>query len=352
MKKYRLRDTFFIIFLIAVTIGFFRVIAPYIISLCIAFILTDIFSRPYNWFIKKKINNKIAAGLTVGLIVLVIVIPLTLGSLILIRQVNNVFVNNWASMKKSVTSVVNVILNHLPELNMTSETNGVREIASRIVSTFDKFIGFFVSLVQQAFLSISKMLFHFVIILYIIYFLLFQGKQFIRKVQYTVPLNNNDESELLKGLSRIVDATIIGTMFIGVMEGIYGSIIFAVVGIKGFMIWGLLMAVFSMIPVIGTNTILVPTAIGMLILGNYWEAVVIIAAGSSGILLSQNVIKPKLVGDRSGLHPAIIVVSTLGGIAWLGLIGFLIGPLIASLFVLTWEQFTKRYQQELIDSNG
>jgi predicted PurR-regulated permease PerM len=73
----------------------------------------------------------------------------------------------------------------------------------------------------------------------------------------------------------------------------------------------------------------------------------LIGLGFGGVALTQNVVKPKLLGDRAGLHPGLVLLSTIGGIAWLGLIGFLVGPLLAALFIIVWEQFAKRYSQAL-----
>ena len=67
-----------------------------------------------------------------------------------------------------------------------------------------------------------------------------------------------------------------------------------------------------------------------------------ILLGLGGVAITQNVVKPKLLGDRTGLNPALALLATIGGIAWLGLIGFLVGPLLASLFIVVWQQFGKR----------
>ena len=91
-----------------------------------------------------------------------------------------------------------------------------------------------------------------------------------------------------------------------------------------------------------------PAGIIAIILGDVGRGIGLIAVGVAGTVVSQNLIRPKLVGDRAGLHPALVLVSTLGGLVSLGLIGFIVGPVIATLAVILWEQFAVRHG----DPNG
>ena len=93
--------------------------------------------------------------------------------------------------------------------------------------------------------------------------------------------------------------------------------------------------------------VLVPAGAILIVTGRVFSGITVIALGLAGVAITQNLIKPKLLGDRSGLNPALALLATIGGIMWLGLIGFLVGPLLASLFIVVWRQFGKRYQAEL-----
>ena len=105
--------------------------------------------------------------------------------------------------------------------------------------------------------------------------------------------------------------------------------------------------VLSMIPLIGSNLIIIPAGLTVMLGGRPLAGLFIILAGVVGVAVTQNVVKPKLLGDRTGLHPALALLATLGGIAWLGLIGFLVGPVVASVFIVVWRQFARRYQRLL-----
>ena len=124
--------------------------------------------------------------------------------------------------------------------------------------------------------------------------------------------------------------------------------LFALFGIPSAALWGLIMVVLSALPMVGINVAIVPAGVVLIIMGDIGRGVGLIVAGVAGVVLSQNVLRPKLVGDRSGLHPALVLLATLGGLAWLGLIGFVIGPILATLAMIAWQQFANR-QREAAD---
>jgi predicted PurR-regulated permease PerM len=150
----------------------------------------------------------------------------------------------------------------------------------------------------------------------------------------------------------MTSATMVSTLIIGIIEGLFGGILFLIFGLPSPVLWGVVMLIVSMIPLVGTNVIIVPAGIVMIASGRYFAGIVIIILGLVGITLSQNLLKPKLLGNRSGLHPALVLISTLGAIIWIGVIGFLVGPLMASLFIVVWNQFGFKYREELDSRNS
>jgi predicted PurR-regulated permease PerM len=128
-------------------------------------------------------------------------------------------------------------------------------------------------------------------------------------------------------------------------------VLFLVFGLPSPFLWGVITMVLSMIPLIGTNIVLIPTGLITLFSGRPAAGLIIIITGAVGVAITQNVVKPKLLGDRTGLHPALALLATIGGIAWLGLIGFLVGPVLAALFIVVWRQFARRYRTLLDGKN-
>jgi predicted PurR-regulated permease PerM len=186
---------------------------------------------------------------------------------------------------------------------------------------------------------------HFCIVMFLLFYMLADGKQILERIQKIIPLKDEEENQFFDRLQKVIDALVMNTFLIGIIEGTYGAVLFAIVGIPSPFFWGLLMSLFSIIPFLGANTILVPAAIIEFLLGNFWKGLIILIFGVGAVFIDQHIIKNRLDGSRSGMHPAIVFLACFGGIISLGLVGFLAGPVIAALFLVAWQQFANRYQQ-------
>lgn len=355
MKKYTLGDWFFLVLLVALSFAFYRLISYFIIDVFLAFILTNLFKGIHN-FLKLKFSNKISALISIILVLFGIIIPVIVVGLLLSNEAANTIItikHNWPKIQglfnqdtfSNLQSKIPLIKNYSFSLDQLE----LQKHLTTVVSTSTEFI---MNLFRHAFVNISVMLFHLIIVLFLLYFFLVEGKNILAKIQYLIPLRDDDAKELFTDMTRVTEATLLGTIIIGLIEGIYGAIIFFIFGIPSALFWGVIMMVVSMIPIVGINSILVPAGIILIVMGNWISGITIILLSYGGTTITQNYLKPNLVGIRGGLHPAIVLISTLGGLSWMGLIGFIIGPVIAALFISIWNQFGRRFKTELLDLNN
>ena len=161
----------------------------------------------------------------------------------------------------------------------------------------------------------------------------------------TIPFSDRDIDQIAAETFSTTSATLISTIIIGFLEGMLAAVLFIACGLPSPFFWGVITMVLSMIPLIGSNLIIIPAGIATIAGGS------VVFIGFVGVAITQNIVKPKLLGDRTGLHPALALLATIGGIAWLGLIGFLVGPVLAALFIVVWRQFAKRYKTLLDGKN-
>jgi predicted PurR-regulated permease PerM len=186
----------------------------------------------------------------------------------------------------------------------------------------------------------------------LLYFLFIDGKKMIERIQFLIPLKDSEEQELIQKLEKVADAIVFNTFMLAFLEGTYGGILFAILGISSPIFWGLIMTFLAIIPFIGTNTILVPMAIYQFASGNIWIGIIILVVGTGPVAINQHLIRPRLDGYKSGMHPGIMFISSMGGLAVMGVPGFLAGPMIAGLFVVMWNLFGIRYKNKLEQYNN
>ena len=130
------------------------------------------------------------------------------------------------------------------------------------------------------------------------------------------------------------------------MQGALGGIAFWFLGVQGALLWGVLMAFLSLLPAVGAALIWVPVAVYFLLTGAIWQGVSLIAFGVLVIGLVDNILRPILVGKDTALPDFIVLITTVGGMALLGLNGFVIGPVIAALFMTLWDIFSSGKQKQ------
>jgi predicted PurR-regulated permease PerM len=130
-----------------------------------------------------------------------------------------------------------------------------------------------------------------------------------------------------------------GNLVVAGVQGVMGGAIFWFYGIHAPVLWGVVMAFTSLLPA-GSAVVWLPVAITLLATGSIWKGVVLIVYGSLAIGLVDNVLRPILVGKDARLPDYVVLVSTLGGLALFGLNGFVIGPVIAALFIAAWRILT------------
>ena len=201
------------------------------------------------------------------------------------------------------------------------------------------------SLTQAAFAGVASFALRLAVVVYVVIYLLLDGKRLLDRLYRLFPLDRAHTRELMEHASRTLDATVLGTMVIALIEGAFGGLLFLIFGFTSPTLWGLIMMLISVLPLVGINAVIVPAGIIAIVLGDVGSGVGVIVVGVAGAVMSQNVLRPRLVGDRSGLHPVLVLLSSLGGLTWLGLVGFFIGPVIATLFLLAWEQFASRREE-------
>lgn len=172
--------------------------------------------------------------------------------------------------------------------------------------------------------------------LYVTYFLLRDGKDIGPKLTATLPMERNVAEQLVERFLVIVRATVKGSMVVGLVQGALGAATFWIAGVSSAVLFGLLMAIFSLLPALGPAIVWLPVAIWLLASGAIWQGVVVIASGVLVIGMADNLLRPILVGRDTGIPDWLILVTTLGGIATMGLLGIVAGPLAGGLVIAGW----------------
>jgi predicted PurR-regulated permease PerM len=181
------------------------------------------------------------------------------------------------------------------------------------------------------------------LMLYVAFFMLRDGPKLIALLVRALPLGDERGQLLFAKFVEVTRATVKGSLAVAAVQGSLGGLIFWVLNIHGALLWGVVMVVLSLIPVIGAGLIWAPVAIYLLAVGEWVKGFILIAFGVGIIGLVDNILRPILVGRDTKLPDYIVLLSTLGGFVVFGTNGFVIGPLVAALFAAFWEIFIREF---------
>ena len=348
MNRDYISKTTLLCLVVIISALFLTMIHQFLMAIFMAGLFSAMVS-PLHHRLTAKLHGRetLASILTVLGIVLLVLTPLAVLITLVVTQAISVgqSVTPWVQGFIKEPSTLSALLEKVPHYE---EILPYRDIiiqkAGEMVGTLSTFL--IDSLSAFTKLTIDA-IFSSIIMLYVMFYFLSMGDVLLRKILYFLPMDNNNEQKLLNRFTSVARATIKGTLIIGVMQGAICGIAFAIAGIHGPVFWGSVMAVMSIIPAFGTAIIWLPALIILALTGNF--AGVAILAVLCGAVAGNldNILRPRLVGKDTEMHDLFVLFGTLGGISMFGLLGIILGPIVAALFITIWEIYGDAFHKYL-----
>ena len=343
MNEETLKDRSLTILLALVSIAFIWILLPFYGAVFWAVILAILFA-PLQRRLQLKFGweRNLTSLLTLSICLLIAILPVIVLSILLIQEGAALYKNiesgelDIAGYVTQFKHILPPYFQHLLDRFGMGELNGLREKIVKSAMTGGQ------ELAAKAFIfgqGTFEFIVSFFIMLYLLFFFLRDGAELARKVRAAVPLEEQQKRRLQLKFNRVVRATVKGNLLVAITQGALGGLIFWFLDIPSVLLWAVLMAFLSLLPAVGAGIVWVPVAAFFLLTGAIWQGVVLGLFGIFVIGLVDNVLRPILVGKDTRMPDYMILISTLGGLAIFGLNGFVIGPLIAALFMASWDIF-------------
>jgi predicted PurR-regulated permease PerM len=340
-----IRPAAFLLMLIGITIAFFGMIKPFLMSIFWAGLLALIFKRPFRLLrLCLRGRSNLAAALSSLLIILIVVVPIFFISLALVNESMSVY-RKIESGQWDLTKVIEFVQDRSPQLEEVFDQigmspEGMRENLSNFAITAARAVADrMLSYTQNAIILVAN----FFLMMYMLFFFLRDGRKIERAIINVLPFGNAWERVLINRFNSVARATLKGTLIVAIVQGSMGGIMFALLGIDGAIFWGVIMTLLSLLPVAGSGLVWGPAAIVLAVQGLWGKAAILTIVGALGIGLIDNILRPILVGRDTEMPDYLVLIATLGGLGWFGLSGFVLGPVIAALFITFWQTAGKEY---------
>ncbi|MBB4863380.1 putative PurR-regulated permease PerM [Pseudomonas nitritireducens] len=346
MFESKLEYRTFLALLLVVTLAFGWILLPFYGAVFWGTILAIIFA-PLQRRLRVRLNgrNNLAALLSLAVCFLIVILPVTFIAGALVQEGAVVYQRlksgelNFITYYQQAVAALPGWAHQMLERFDLADLSSLQEKLSAGAMQASQLVA------TKAF-SIGQNTFEFVIsfgiMLYLLFFLLRDGPALGRRIKQAVPLSVEHKQHLFTKFTTVIRATVKGNIAVAATQGALGGLIFWFLGIQGSLLWGTLMAFLSLLPAIGAGLIWVPVAAYFLLTGAIWQGVTLTLFCVVVIGLVDNILRPLLVGKDTKMPDYVVLISTLGGMSLFGLNGFVIGPLIAALFMASWDLFTGR----------
>jgi predicted PurR-regulated permease PerM len=343
MNQFSLQQRFFLLLLVVVTLGFGWILLPFSGAVFWGGVLAILFAPLYRRLLsatRKRPNS--AAFIALLSILVMVILPLTLIGAALVDQAARVYemissgqLDFGAYFKQIIRALPQWLITLLERFELT-DLPTLQQKLSDGAAQVSQAIG------KQA-LNVGRYTFDFLVsltvMLYLLFFLLRDGQALAARIRQAVPLSRKYKQRLFTNFTTVIRATVKGNVLVAAAQGTLGGLIFWFLGVQAPLFWGVLMAFLSLLPAVGAAIVWAPVAIYFLVTGAIWQGVVLIAFGVVVIGLVDNILRPILVGKDTKMPDYVVLLSTLGGMALFGINGFVIGPVIAALFIAAWDLF-------------
>ncbi len=335
-REYYLTSLFFTIVAIFVYL-FYLLIIPFFIPIAWAAVFVIIFYPVYEkLLLRMKVKGLTSLVVCFGIILLIIG-PIAYLLATLVNEASNAVVrfNELQEQGKladfSIWNLpfIEYLKNKLGNYYDFSQIN-----TETIIKTYlDDFSQALIRQTKQLFANGAQSMFYFALMIFTMYYFFKDGAEIIHRLKRLMPLSSMQVDATFNKLKDVVEATMYGSLVVAILQGVLGGILFVAVGIPSAVFWGMVMAFLAIIPLVGASIVYLPAGVIMILGGDLFWGVFVIAFGGGVISQVDNFLRPKLISGKTSLHPLLLFFSILGGIYLFGLLGVIMGPIIAAIFL-------------------
>lgn len=343
MDSSALHQKTFLLLMVLASLAFGWILLPFFDAVFWAIVLAIVFAPLYRRLLHRlRQRRNLAASATLLLCLVIVILPLTLIGSLLLKEGVQVYegirsgqLDMGGYFQQGVELLPGWLGRLLERQGLTNFSTLGERIAALALQGRQFLTGQALAVGQGTFKFLTSL----VLMLYLLFFLLRDGDPLATRIREALPLGDDDKRRLFAKFTTVIRATIKGNFVVAAVQGTLGGLIFAFLGIQGAVLWGAVMAFLSLLPALGAALVWAPVAIYFLLAGAVAKGMILITFGMLAIGLIDNLLRPVLVGRDTLMPDYVVLISTLGGLTLFGLSGFIIGPVIAALFIATWDLF-------------
>lgn len=338
----KLKYAFFFMFVILLYLSFL-VLKPFLFTILSAAALAYVFYPLYDKIQKKTKMRRISSLIVTLLILLLITFPFVFVANTLTREAYSSYIvikqrfnqGNLLNLDCDEPSLLCNFSYYLSQNSKLTEylTTIVNKASSYIIASASNFV-----------FSLPSRFLEFFVLIFILYYLFIDGKYLMDKMWSLLSIKSSHKTDIAKRIGSVTYGVIYGSILTAIIQGLLAGIAYFVIGVNSPVLWAIMTALVALLPFLGSSIIWFPMSLYLFINGILGSDTLLIGKGIGLFLFGfliistvDNLIRPKLIGDKAKVHPAIVLLGVFGGLAIFGFMGILLGPLILAILTTSIE---------------
>jgi predicted PurR-regulated permease PerM len=347
MKREHIALILFIVLIAIASYLFYAIFRPFLPSIIWGAVLAGIF-YPLNALLKRKrLRDNLRAAIMCVIAVTVLVVPAVFLTIGLIGEAADSLPKLREAIDKGQLDfllkphaygwnqkIKDFLGAYVDTSNFDIESlivDNVQRLSTFLLQEFSNLIGnFSLAVVSFAFAVLSM------------FFFFRDGDRLAVRLKDLLPMREELKENLTTRLKEVIEASIYGQVLVAGLQGLLGGVIFWAVGLPSPIFWGSVMAMLSLIPIVGPYLVYLPAGVILIISGSWVRGVIVLILGIIVVSQSDNLLRPMIVSSRTKIPTLLLFFSILGGIKLFGLLGIILGPVVASIILALIEVYRPR----------
>ncbi len=351
MQRDRYARIVFVLVFLFVAYYVFRIIKPFLVPLLWAAILATVFHPLFETLVRRLRRPELASVLASLLLTVVIVLPV----IILLVLLAGESVDAYHYLQDKLKS------GNLQSLDSLRQTTAYMWLRSRLVALglpepdlrslavqgVQAVSAFLVHHSSDVFGGFTRFVFNAIVMIVGVFYMFLSGPQVLAELRRLSPLRREHEDQILNKFKEITLATFEGNLLTALLQGTAGGLVFLFFGLASPLLWGAVMALLSLVPVIGTALVWGPVVIYYLLTGAVLKGLLLLGVCAGAVGSIDNLVKPLLIRRRAEIPTIWVFVGVMGGVGVFGFLGFILGPLMIAVLFTLIEIYKVEFRSEL-----
>ena len=344
----RSQRRFLLVMVILVSLLFLWMVRSFLITLFLAAIFAAM-AMPMHRLIRRKVNGRRSLAAAFSLLILIVAVGIPLFGFTGIVANQAVEISSAARpwIENQIIELGNwdEMLEQFPVLGYVFPEEG--ELLAKLSEFAAAAGGFLADSVVEVTRGTAAFSLQVFVLLYAMFFFMKDGPQILDRIFYYIPLPETFEEELVDRIVSVASVVLKGSLVIGIIQGGLAGLAVLLVGLPGWAFWTTVMVVLSLIPAVGSALVWIPAAVYLFSTGPSGPALAFTLWCALVVGTVDNFLRPRLVGQGARMPDILVLISTLGGIFLFGAVGFIVGPIIAALFLGTLTIYGEMFADSL-----